>query len=136
VAEQSEQNDSNEAIIAALGTQPSIELAILFGSHATGRARDDSDVDVAVDAGHPLDAEEKVALISELATRTGRPVDLVDLHTVGEPLLGEILRDGRRLLGSDTRYAEWICRHLHDAADFLPYVERMLAERRAAWLGK
>jgi predicted nucleotidyltransferase len=128
--------DPDEAIVAALRTQPSIELAVLFGSLATGRAGDGSDVDLAVDAGRPLSAQEKIALISEVGAATGRPVDLVDLHTVGEPLLGEILRDGRRLLGSDPRYAEWICRHLHDAADFLPYVQRMLAERRTSWLGK
>ena len=28
-----------------------------------------------------------------------------------------------------------ILRHLFDAADFLPYVERLLAERRRAWIG-
>lgn len=124
-----------DAISAALSTY-SIELAIVFGSYATGREQAESDVDIAVDAGHPLTVEQKMALIGSIARQTGRPVDLVDLRTVGEPLLGEILREGRRLLGSDEMYAELVCRHLHDAADFLPYVERMLAERRAAWLGK
>jgi hypothetical protein len=33
-------------------------------------------------------------------------VDLVDLHTVGEPLLGQILRHGKRLLGGGTCYAD------------------------------
>ena len=47
----------------------------------------------------------------------------------GEPLLGEVLK-GRRLLGSDTSYARLITRHLLDAADFLPYRERILSERR------
>lgn len=124
-----------DAVRSALGDFP-IAIAILFGSHATGRARPDSDVDLAVDVGRPLTPEQKISLIAALAERTGLPIDLVDLRTVGEPLLGEILRDGKRLLGTDDRYAELVYRHLCDAADFLPYVERMLAERRAKWLGK
>lgn len=125
-----------QAILAALGTQPGIGLAILFGSLAAGEGRVESDLDLAVDAGRRLTASEKMALISELAGSTGRPVDLVDLHAVGEPLLGQILRHGKRILGSDTHYANLIRRHLFDQADFLPYRNRILAERRQAWIGK
>jgi len=125
-----------QAILAALGTQPGIGLAILFGSLAAGEGRVESDLDLAVDAGRRLTASEKMALISELAGSTGRPVDLVDLQAVGEPLLGQILRHGKRILGSDTHYANLISRHLFDQADFLPYRNRILAERRQAWIGK
>lgn len=124
------------SILSAIKTQPGIGLAILFGSLAAGEGRAESDLDLAVDAGRRLTAGEKMALISELAGRTGRPVDLVDLHAVGEPLLGQILRHGKRILGSDTRYANLIRRHLFDQADFLPYRNRILAERRQAWIGK
>lgn len=125
-----------QTILAAVGTQPNIGLVILFGSLATGEGRVESDLDLAVDAGRRLTAGEKTALISELAENVGRPVDLVDLHAVGEPLLGQILRHGKRILGSDTRYANLIRRHLFDQADFLPYRNRILAERRRAWIGK
>ena len=74
--------------------------------------------------------------MNELAERTGRSVDLVDLHTVGEPLLGQILRHGKRLLGGGTCYATLIRRNLFDQADYLPYRSRNLAERRRAWIGK
>ena len=124
------------AILVALVTQPGIILAILFGSLAAGRARADSDLDLAVDAGHRLTAGEKLALMNELSERTGRPVDLVDLHAVGEPLLGQILRHGKKLLGGGTCYANLIRRHLFDQEDFLPYRTRILAERRRAWIGK
>ncbi len=123
-------------IVSALGTLSNIHLAILFGSLAGGEGRFESDLDLAVDAGRPLRASEKMALISQLAEKTGRPIDLVDLHTVGEPLLGEILRHGKKMLGSDTDYAKLISRHLFDQADFLPYRNRILAERRRAWIGK
>lgn len=125
-----------QMITAILTTQPDIRLAILFGSLAAGAARAESDLDLAVDAGRRLVSSEKIALISELAVRTGRPVDLVDIATVGEPLLGQILRHGKRIFGSDEYYAELIRRHLFDQADFLPYRNRILAERRRAWIGK
>jgi predicted nucleotidyltransferase len=115
---------------------PGIELVILFGSLAAGAGRAESDLDLAVDAGRRLDSREKMALITELAVRTGRPVDLVDLHVVGEPLLGQILRHGKRVAGSDEHYGNLIRRHLFDQADFLPYRNRILAERRNAWIGK
>jgi predicted nucleotidyltransferase len=124
------------AILAALDTQHGIRLAILFGSLAAGRERADSDLDLAVDAGHRLTVGEKLALMNKLAERMGRPVDLVDLHVVGEPLLDQILRHGKRLLGDKTCYADLIRRHLFDQADYLPYRTRILVERRRAWIGK
>ncbi|MEK8088656.1 type VII toxin-antitoxin system MntA family adenylyltransferase antitoxin [Thermithiobacillus plumbiphilus] len=123
-------------VLAAIRIQPEIGLVILFGSLARGQAHAQSDLDLAVDAGRPLTASEKMDLINELAVRTGRPIDLVDLRAIGEPLLGQILRHGKRLLGSDTQYANLIRRHLFDQADYLPYRDRILAERRRAWIGK
>lgn len=67
---------------------------------------------------------------------TGLPVDLIDLKHAGEPLQGQILKNGTRLLGDDTDYAAPLSRHLFDAADFPPYRSRIPAERRQAWIGK
>ncbi|MBI3358985.1 MAG: nucleotidyltransferase domain-containing protein [Nitrospirae bacterium] len=125
-----------QAILAALSTQSGIVLAILFGSLAAGKGRVESDLDLAVDAGRRLTASEKMTLIAELAERTGRPVDGVDIHAIGEPLLGQILQHGKRMMGSDTHYANLIYKHLLDQADFLPYRNRILAERRQTWIGK
>lgn len=115
---------------------PRIRAAYLFGSMASGKARPDSDLDVAVLAGTSLTQEEKLALIGELAALSGRPVDLVDLAVAGEPLLGQVLLHGRRLLGSDLEHARLIRRHVFEQADFVPYRDRILAERRRAWIGK
>lgn len=128
--------DLKQAILDAIQIQQGLEFAMVFGSVASGQQGPASDLDLGVDAGRCLTASEKIALISEVAGRTGRPVDLVDLHTVGEPLLGQILRHGKRILGSDTRYANLIRRHLFDQADYLPYRNRILSERRQAWIGK
>lgn len=115
---------------------PKIVLAVLFGSVALDRQRADSDLDIAVAAKHALTVDERIALIGALAESTGRPVDLIDLKVASEPLLGQIVRHGRRVMGSDTLYGELISRHLFEQADFMPYRARLLAERRTAWIGK
>ncbi len=120
---------------AVLDGHPDICQALLFGSLAGGAARADSDLDLAVAAQRPLGAAQKAALIAALAAAVGRPVDLIDLKTVGEPLLGQILKQGQRIIGSDADYAALIRRHLFDAADFQPNVDRILRERRQAWIG-
>lgn len=120
----------------ALRGHPHIRLAILFGSLAAGKARADSDLDIAVQLDHPMNAEEKISLIETLAEYTGRPVDLIDLWTVGEPLLGQILRHGIRIMGDNVTHSRLLTRHLLDQADFMPLVDRILTERRHRWIGK
>ena len=91
-----------------------IRLALLFGSLAKGTARHDSDLDLAVGADRPLDVDESIELISDLAKAIERPVDLIDLSIVGEPLLGQILTGGRRIVGSNTRFADLVLKHLYN----------------------
>jgi predicted nucleotidyltransferase len=126
---------SIEQVAATLAHHPDIQLAIVFGSVAHGNAGRDSDVDVAVQLARPMNADEKMQLIAELATATGRPVDLIDLRTVGEPLLGQILKHGRMIRGDATDLATLMQQHVYAMEDFMPYVDRMLEERRRAWIG-
>ncbi|MDH4234627.1 MAG: nucleotidyltransferase domain-containing protein [Gallionella sp.] len=113
-----------------------IKLAVIFGSVAAGRQRAGSDLDIAVAAQQPLTHDEKIALMGALAECTGRAIDLIDLNTTVEPLLGQVVRHGRRVLGSDSLFGKLISRHLLEQADFMPYRARVLAERRQAWIGK
>jgi len=122
------------AISSILTAMPSVELAYVFGSLARGCARPDSDADVAVLASAPLDPNTRIALVEELATATGRAIDLIDLSTAGEPLLGQVLHHGIRVKGSDTLHAQLVTKHIFDTEDFLPYVQRMLEERRKSWI--
>jgi predicted nucleotidyltransferase len=123
-------------LLGVLSHFPNVVQALVFGSAATGKQRADSDLDIAVETHQPLTANEKISLIASLAVETGRPIDLIDLGVVAEPLLGQIVRHGRRLLGSDGAYGQLISRHLSEQADFMPYRNRILAERRLAWIGK
>jgi uncharacterized protein len=118
----------DDHLLDVLARLPGVVLAVLFGSVALGRQRPDSDLDIAVAAHHALTVAERLALIEALAERTGRPVDLIDLKVAAEPLLGQIVRHGRRLMGSDSAYGQLISRHLFEQADFMPYRSRVLAK--------
>jgi predicted nucleotidyltransferase len=114
--------------------QPDIALAMVFGSFGTSRARRDSDLDVAVLASAALSTDRRMSLIDDLSALTGRTIDLVDLATAGLPILGSVLKTGRVLSAHDpSAHGRLLARYLIDAADFLPYYERILKERRAAW---
>lgn len=123
-----------EAIRRYLSQQEDILLAIVFGSLATGKAGRQSDLDIAIQKKQALTAEEKIELISQLALITGRSIDLIDLSTAGEPVLGQILKYGRRILGSDQVFAEIALKNIYAQADFMPYIERTMRERRRQWL--
>jgi len=128
------QRSIDEAIRGVLAAHGRITLAVLFGSMVDLKGRSDSDIDVAVAADRVLSTDEKMDLIGRLAESLGRPVDLIDLKTAGEPLPGEIICNGRRVLGTDVAYAGLIRKHVFDQADFLPYRSRILDERRRAWI--
>ena len=124
------------AIEQVLARHPSIVVAILFGSPATDRSRNDSDLDLAVASATPLDPQIRIQLIEELAAALGRPVDLIDLTQNHGPLLQQILTKGRLIICTDrTRYADLLLRVVYEEADVMPYYRRILAERRQAWIG-
>lgn len=129
-------DDAWAPVRQVLSQFPFITLAVVFGSMASGQAHADSDLDLAVAAQRPLTPAEKLAITGALAELTGRPIDLIDLANAPEPVLGQVVRHGKRLLGSADQFAELINRHLVAQADFVPYMNRILAERRMAWIGK
>ena len=122
--------------------QDDIDLAILFGSFGTAAERPDSDVDVAVLSklmsapAHALSIERRMAMVTALAELTGRSIDLIDMATADIPILGAVLTTGRTLIARDPELRPTLLvRYLIDAADFMPYYERTLRERRASWIG-
>lgn len=111
-----------------------IRMAIIFGSLAKNKATFNSDLDIAVLAEKKVTPALKLSLINTLARLIGRPIDLIDLNDVGEPLLGEILQHGKMIIGNATLKGNLLTRHLIDLADFVPYQTRILDERRKAWI--
>ena len=116
-----------------LSRYPQFELAILFGSQARGDANGESDIDLALLSDTPLSSSLKLELIELIGARFGRPVDIVDLYYAAEPILGQVFK-GKRLLGDDATYASLLTKHLINTADFVPLQQRILTERRNAWI--
>ena len=96
----------------------------------------DSDLDIAVLADHKLSSDEKIQLIQGLAEKIGRPIDLIDLFDPPQPLLGQIIKTGRKIFGTDEAFAKLAYRNMVDQADFMPLRSRALLERRDAWINK
>lgn len=111
-------------------------LIIAYGSAAANKLRPDSDLDVAVLAGHRLGPEQRLSVASALERASGRGVDLVDLLDAHGTLLATILSHGRRLLVRDRRALELLYRrHVYEQTDYMPAYRRLLNERRARFLG-
>ncbi|MBK9948546.1 MAG: nucleotidyltransferase domain-containing protein [Nitrospira sp.] len=126
--------DLDRTIESVMSRYPSVVLAILFGSMAQDRTRDDSDLDIA--SSTPLTAQTHLVIIENMALAVGRPVDLIDLDRTHNPLLRQILTKGRKVLCHDrTHYAELMLRMVYEEADVMPYYRRILSERRQAWIG-
>jgi uncharacterized protein len=124
----------NDLLVKLFQTKPTISVALLFGSCAAGKENFDSDLDIAVLSDKDLTSDFKKRLIEELALTTGRSVDLIDIRTVGQPILGQILRNPVRLKGSDRELASLYIRNVVEVADFMPFVNRTLRERQQAWM--
>ena len=122
----------------ALATREEILEAYLFGSHARGEARPDSDLDVAVyidealaDDGHwGYRAELTTDLMAALGTND---IDVVVLNEAPILLYHRVLRDGVRVLSRDLRATTTRAgQALSFYFDFLPQLDKMDAARRYA----
>ncbi|GKW23593.1 nucleotidyltransferase domain-containing protein [Pectobacterium polonicum] len=97
-----------DEIVSTLKKQiPDIRMVYLFGSQATGNARADSDIDIAIMATRTLAPVERWELSNQLAKAMGRDVDLVDLLQASTVLKMEIVRNGKLLYDAETAAGEF-----------------------------
>lgn len=129
---------AQQRVLRDVPTQrPEVLLGYVFGSFGGegGPPGPDSDVDVAVATRAPLDSAARLALTDDLAIATGRPVDLVDLHTVGPVILTQALTRGTCLVKRDPALlARLIVRMWYLNEDFLPLVRMIQDARRGRFL--
>lgn len=126
--------DVEQLINQWLSNQSSIRFAILFGSFAKQTNTQDSDIDLAIELSKPLIAKTKLNLLQAFSELTDRRIDLVDLKTVGEPLLNQIIQHGKVLKGTKSDLIQLSIKNVNMMQDFAPYLERTLKERRARLL--
>jgi predicted nucleotidyltransferase len=74
----------------------------VYGSFAQGRARRDSDVDIAILPSCRIDAEDRLGRAQDVAARVHRDVDLIDLRQVSPVLRFEVITRGRRVGARDS----------------------------------
>lgn len=126
--------DIIETIQTVLAGWPEIGIAVLFGSLAEEKGHPGSDLDLGVQLPEPITATQKMQLISDLATQTGRPIDLVDLREVGQPLLGQIVEKGIMVRGGTQAKGDLLFKSIMLQEDFARYQRHILQERRKAWI--
>ncbi len=90
-----------EIIVQYLQTKFRPWLVLLYGSWAAGRARKDSDVDVAFLSDAAANSYDVFLAGQELAVQLGRDVDLLDLSKASTVLKAQIVSRGRILYCGD-----------------------------------
>ncbi len=113
---------------------PAVWFAAVFGSMARGTETPDSDLDLAVQADRPLTTDQRIAITEALALAFNRPIDLIDLRTVGQPLLYQIISGGIQVVGARHLWGDLMYRSIMENEDFVPYQKRILEGRRRAWM--
>lgn len=75
-----------------------LSFVALFGSQATGRTHQKSDVDIAVIRKQPISFDEKLKIIGEFSDAFQREgVEVVDLASASPTLMYAVVRDGKLL---------------------------------------
>ena len=109
-------------LAAYFRTEPSVIAVYIFGSHASGTPRPDSDIDLAILFTHQglTDAQhicERVMV--DLGRSTRRVVHPIILNTASEALLCQILQKGHCVYTADTNtHLEFRMRSIAMIADF------------------
>jgi predicted nucleotidyltransferase len=107
-----------------------LEMVIVHGSQVSGKARADSDVDIAVLYDAPLSVRQRFSLLARLENVLGKPVDLVDLFSLHGTILKKILTTGKVLLGrGSVKHVQLLRRMIFNQEDMMPYYNRAIAER-------
>lgn len=88
---------------------PTLSALYVFGSQVSGLAGKDSDLDLAVLAGEPLDAEKLWDLGSQLASIANCHVDLLDLRAASTVMQYRIITTGQRFWVKDSQPALYEC---------------------------
>lgn len=109
-------------------------IVLLHGSFASGRQREESDVDLAVLCDYPMTTSQLIEISQDLGSLLKREVDLIDLATCHGAILQESLVRGKQILLRDPeRLSALIKRMWYEREDDARFSAKTIAERRAHW---
>jgi len=85
-----------DRLVSVLRDMP-VRFAVLFGSHAKGKASPQSDIDLVVQVDEPLKGIRFYELLDRLTAVTGADIDLFEAGDIipGSPMAREIQSTGR-----------------------------------------
>ena len=129
VSTQTEMDSRLSVLAEVFGRYPDIQAVYLFGSHATGTVRKDSDLDLAVVPRSGAAREKKLEILTDLARIGFDDIDLVFLDTGDMVLKYEAVRHNRLVYQAadfdrGTMYSNVVRQYL----DLKPYLD---VQRRA-----
>jgi uncharacterized protein len=109
-----------------LDHEPAVELVVLFGSHARGRARRDSDLDLGIAWSAGTGRLSRNAVLDRIERATRATVDMIDLDEAPPLLRMEIARTGKVIVARSPESWPDFCAHaMLDWWDFAPYARIM-----------
>ncbi|MDZ7750220.1 MAG: nucleotidyltransferase domain-containing protein [Gammaproteobacteria bacterium] len=114
-------------------TYPEITAVYLFGSHAEGRARPDSDLDLALVGPREVLEARKLDILADLTRAGFDRIDLVLLEGADPALAFEAVRPNRLLYARpDFDHGSFYSLTLREYFDFEPYlrIQREALKRR------
>lgn len=129
-------NAWEEGITQYLIAHPKVILAFLFGSFVRGRARRDSDIDVAVYLAASYSRQDISSIWNRLEDITHRDIDLVVLNDA-PPGIAWAAMKGKVIVDKNPRLRlELMLQKSGEAEDFREFQMDFLRERRRRWRDK
>jgi len=127
----------NQKIRAYFSADPNVIAVYLFGSHAKGKARAGSDIDLALLLRENPEYDYRLRVMSELADLLKAEVDVLVLRQCGILMQRQVLRYGIALFERDRKARisfEILSRKMY--FDFLPAHRHYVAKMEERILGR
>jgi predicted nucleotidyltransferase len=122
--------------IQFIGDKYHLKLMLLYGSQATGKARADSDIDIAVLGHEPIEFESLLDLRGDLARLfETENIDVKSLHHTDPLFRYEATRHSRLLYGKEYDYhsfKNYAFRAYQDSWDLRKLKEKLIEKRLAS----
>lgn len=125
----------HQIIKDTLNNNDRIKLCILYGSAASGRLTDHSDIDIAIAGDKKFEKEYLVDLQLQLSVKLGYEIDIVDMNNIEGLILSEILKGIILIKKDNPLYAGFIKKSIYFNEDLLPNIRMILMKRARRFAG-